>query len=151
MSITIPRTAVILVLLGGVWWLARDGEGAGDGEDGASASAPAAAATEAMRSRLELAVTSAANAAECGFTEVGYDRRTPEEGARRLVALMKSASAGPAGEEPRPGTDVDYVEDRPGAPWQVAVRPSAEGDALLIEGYGTDLSEPLAERRVECR
>lgn len=150
MSISIPKTAVVVLLLGGVWWVSRD---ARSGPDDPSVSPGAEAPSEvsrAMRSRLELAVTSAAHAAECGSTEVGYDRRTPEEAARRLVALMASASAGPGGEPPPPGTSIDYVEDLPGAPWQVAVRPDSAAEALLIEGYGTDLSTPLFRQRVPC-
>lgn len=151
MSISIPKSAVVLVLLGGVWWLSRGGGDAPENAGGAPGAEAPSAMSEAMRSQLELAVTSTVNAAECGATDVGYDRRTPEEAARRLVALMKSASAAPGGEEPPPGTAVDYVEDRPGAAWQVAVRPDSAGTALLVEGYGTDLSTPLFTRRAPCR
>lgn len=152
MSLSISKSAVILVLLGGVWWLSQDGGASGDEASAELATARvSSAAARAMHAKLELAVTSAANAADCGYTEVGYGHRTPGEAALHLVALMKSASApAPGDEPPPPGTEVDYVEGLPGAAWQVAIRADTADGVLIIEGYGPDLSEPLLTRRVRC-
>jgi hypothetical protein len=145
MTITIPKLALVLAVLFGVWWLFQPHEPpAAEDPTGASAGLD-----PAMRARLELAVTSAANAAECGRTEVGYGSRTPAEAVRHLVALMASASAPLPGEQPTGGPGVEYVIDRPTGAWQVAVRVDAEGN-LAIDGYGADLERPLFSRRVPC-
>lgn len=138
------------------WLFARRGEAPGEGAGAEAAeaveeAAPAAPATRenARLAELEMAVSAALGNAECGYSEVGYAYRAPDEATGHLVRRMKSA-AGVAGAGGPRGTAIDYVEGRPSRAWQVAIRLSPDGRGLLIEGYGNDLSEPLVSRRVPC-
>lgn len=151
-KLTVPRFVLVLAFIFGAWWLTRPH---GPPDDGAVTPEAGTSGVDgdgdrAMRARLELAVTSAANAAECGYTTVGNGYREPDEAAAHLVALMRSASAPPPGAPPTGAPSVTYVLDRPQGAWQVAVRLEAEGPTLVIEGYGPDLEVPLLRRRVPC-
>jgi hypothetical protein len=144
---------MVLALVFGVWWLTQPHDPPEDptSTGGSVEATPEGGLDPVMRGRLELAVTSAANAAECGYTEVGFGYRDPEEAPRHLVALMRSAT-GPTPEVSSAGVPmVEYVLDRPQSAWQVAVRlVEAEGPTLVIEGYGADLEEPIFTRSVPC-
>ena len=147
MTVTAPRSLLVLALIFGVWWLTRPHGPPVDPE------APTTAETgldRVMVGKLELAVTSAANAAECGYTEVGAGYREPAEAPGRLVALMRSAS-GPPPEVASAGEPmVEYVLDGPEQAWQVAVHLDPDGSDLVIDGYGPDLSDPMFSRRIPC-
>lgn len=147
MTLTAPKSLLlILALLFGGWWMTRDHGPPTDPDAPPSAEA---GLDRVMVGKLELAVTSTANAAECGYTEVGYGYREPAEAPGHLVALMRSASGPP----PPPSTGepmVEYVVDGPQQPWQVAVHLDPEGPTLVIDGYGPDLAEPMFSRRVPC-
>lgn len=149
MSISPSKSVAILLLLGGFWWFTQR-EANAPRRSAATMSPEVAAAHRVMRPRLELAMTSAVNVAECGTSDVGYTSRTPDQAARHLVALMGSASAAPRGFEPPPGRTVSFAEGLPGTPWQVTVNVAPDSSALVIEGFGTDLSRPLVTRRVPC-
>ena len=151
MSVSVPKSLLVLGLIFGVWWMTQPHDPPEDQDaDGATVESASGGLDPTMRGRLELAVVSAANAAECGTTDVGYGYRDPEDAPGHLVALMRSAT-GPTPAVTSAGTPVvEYVLERPEGAWQVAVRLDAEGPTLVIEGYGADLERPLFTRRIPC-
>ena len=112
--------------------------------DEVEVSAPSDGLARARRNSLEMAVLSAVGNADCGFTEIGYGFRSPDDEAERLVDLMNSASA------PAPPDGITYVLGRPRQPWQVAVRPDSAANLIAIEGYGAEVDRPVVSERVSC-
>ena len=136
---------VVLVVLG------RDAEvESPTGPPVAAPVSPVAGLVQARQNELELAVTSAMGAAECGYSDVGYSYRAADDAAIYLVDLMNTASAPLPGDPTLPAAGVDYVAGPPQRAWQISVRPDAEGTRLLIEGFGSDLVQPLVSRQVPC-
>ena len=150
MSISVPKSILVLAFIFAIWWLTRQSGPPDDPTRGASAPTATEGLDRSMNARLELAVMSAANAAECGYSEIGLGYREPEEAAGHLVALMRSASGEPL-DVPNAGEPmVGYVLDNPERPWQVAIHLDENGPALMIEGFGPDLRDPLFTQRVPC-
>jgi len=109
-----------------------------------------------LKMQLELAVVSAKASAQCDYSSLGgYRNLKPEAAAKELVILMSSSNQSVSGEmqssESNVPSPVMYVLDTASAPWQVVIRGDTENNILIIDGYGTGLSQPVFSETISCQ
>ncbi len=111
---------------------------------------PKSPLTKAYEQHLKMAVLTAANAVECGYSQVGYGFTEPKDAAKKLVQTMNTAIAPLPGDPKVPGPNIVYVLGKVSEPWQVAVFLDEKTHLLKIEGYGANVTTPVSTQAVSC-
>ncbi len=88
--------------------------------------------------------------------DVGYTQWTPTTAAAEVVDSLNASQVLMPGEEEqykeariKPVT-IPYTLNKATDQWQVVIIPNEENSTIKVEGYGTNLDEPLFVKSVPC-
>jgi hypothetical protein len=92
-----------------------------------------------------------------GMSDAGYVQWTPTSAATQLVESMNAAQTLTPEEEKEykergmfiPKA-IPYVLNQPTAKWQVVVIGDETGKKIILQGYGSDLTQPLVVKEIPC-
>lgn len=91
------------------------------------------------------------------LSSVGYTQWTPTTAAQEVVKIMNASQVTLSAEEERyreaeitPKTIPHLFNEKPTQSWSIVVRPDETKQVVVVEGYGTDLEEPVLMKELPC-